>query len=74
MSQRTMARRLDNLGTSFGQILEEVRRQLAARYLEEPNVRASQIAYLLGYSEPSAFNHAFRRWTGVSPSKFASTG
>jgi AraC-like DNA-binding protein len=74
MSQRTMARRLTDLGTSFGQILEEVRRQLAYRYLDDPNVRASQVAYLLGYSEPSAFNHAFRRWTGVSPSKFASTG
>ncbi len=74
MSQRTMARRLTDLGTSFGQILDGVRRQLAVRYLEEPNVRASQIAFLLGYSEPSAFNHAFRRWTGVSPSKFVSTG
>ncbi len=73
MSERTLARRLSDLGTSFGQILEEVRHQLAIRYLEEPNVRASQIAYLLGYSEPSAFNHAFRRWTGVSPSKFVST-
>ena len=70
MSERTMARRLAGLGTSFGQILEDVRRQLAIRYLDEPEVRTSQIAYLLGYSEPSAFNHAFRRWTGVSPSEF----
>ena len=74
MSQRTMARRLTDQETSFAQILEEVRHQLAVRYLEEPNVRASQIAYLLGYSEPSAFNHAFRRWTGVSPSEFVSAG
>jgi AraC-like DNA-binding protein len=71
MSPRTLARRLDSLGTSFGQILDGVRHQLALRYLGEPNARASQIAYLLGYSEPSAFNHAFRRWTGVSPSEFA---
>ena len=42
----------------------------AVRYLGEPNARASQIAFLLGYSEPSAFNHAFRRWTRVSPSEF----
>jgi AraC-like DNA-binding protein len=74
MSQRTLARRLDNLGTSFGQILDGIRHQLALRYLGEPNARASQIAYLLGYSEPSAFNHAFRRWTGVSPSSFTSSG
>jgi len=71
MSQRTLARRSDDLGTSFGQILDEVRHQLAVRYLGEPDARASQIAFLLGYSEPSAFNHAFRRWTGVSPSEFA---
>ncbi len=70
MSERTMARRLVGLGTSFGQILDGVRHQLALRYLGEPNARTSQIAYLLGYSEPSAFNHAFRRWTGVSPSEF----
>ena len=74
MSERTLARRLSDLGTSFAQILEEVRHQLAVRYLEEPDVRASEVSYLLGYSEPSAFNHAFRRWTGVSPSKFRSTG
>jgi AraC-like DNA-binding protein len=71
MSERTMARRLVGLGTSFGQILDGIRHQLALRYLGEPNARTSQIAYLLGYSEPSAFNHAFRRWTGVSPSEFA---
>jgi AraC-like DNA-binding protein len=72
MSPRTLARRLDSLGTSFGQILDGVRHQLALRYLGEPDARTSQIAYLLGYSEPSAFNHAFRRWTGVSPSEFVS--
>lgn len=74
MSQRTLARRLDDLGTSFGRILDGVRHQLALRYLSEPNARTSQIAFLLGYSEPSAFNHAFRRWTGVSPSDFTSSG
>ena len=56
----------------FGQIVEGVRRQLAFRYLEEADLRTSKIAYMLGYSEPSAFNHAFRRWTGVSPSRFTS--
>ena len=70
LSERTMARRLAGQGTSFGRIVDRVRRHLAMRYLEEPNARASQVAYLLGYSEPSAFNHAFRRWTGVSPSEY----
>ena len=71
MSERTMARRLAELGTSFGQILDRIRRELACRYLEGPDARTSQVAYLLGYSEPSAFKHAFRRWTGTSPSDFA---
>lgn len=72
MSARTMARRLTESGTSFSRILDEVRRKLALRYLAEPEARPSQIAYLLGYSEQSAFNHAFARWTGLSPSKYAS--
>jgi AraC-like DNA-binding protein len=70
LSERTMARRLAGQGTSFGRIVDKVRLHLAMRYLDEPNIRASQVAYLLGYSEPSAFNHAFRRWTGVSPSEY----
>ena len=70
LSERTMARRLADTGTSFRQIIEEVRRELAKRYIAEPDARPSQIARLLGYSEPSAFTHAFRRWTGQSPSRF----
>ncbi|MDJ0951626.1 MAG: AraC family transcriptional regulator [Alphaproteobacteria bacterium] len=70
MSERTLARRLQALETSFGQIVDEVRRKLAFRYLEDSNARTSQIAYMLGYSEPSAFNHAFRRWTGVTPTQY----
>ncbi len=70
MSERTIARRLSEEGLSFGQIVEDVRRRLAERYLREPDMRPSQIAYLLGYSEPSAFTRAFRRWTGQSPSEY----
>jgi AraC-like DNA-binding protein len=70
MSERTIARRLSEQGLSFGQIVDDVRRQLAERYLREPDLRPSQIAYLLGYSEPSAFTRAFRRWTGRSPTQF----
>lgn len=70
MSERTMARRLADEGASFRQIFDEVRRGLAMRYMKEPGIRPSQVASLLGYSEPSAFNHAFRRWTGQSPKGF----
>ena len=48
-------------------LLEEVRRKLALRYLKDRRISLKQVAYLLGYSEVSAFYHAFRRWTGSSP-------
>ena len=67
MSVRTLARRLGDLGVSFAQILDELRHDLALRYLRDPNLSLSQIAFLLGYSELSAFSHAFRRWTRTTP-------
>ena len=69
LSERTFARRLAAEGLSFGEILDQMRRDLAIRYLEE-NLRASQIAWRLGFQQPSAFSHACRRWTGKSPSEF----
>ena len=68
LSERTFARRLAAAGLSFGEILDELRRDLAARYLEEPKLQISQIAWLLGFRQQSAFSHACRRWTGKSPS------
>jgi AraC-like DNA-binding protein len=69
LSERTFARRLTAEGLSFGEILDQLRRDLAVRYLGE-NLQASQIAWLLGFQQPSAFSHACRRWTGKSPSEF----
>jgi AraC-like DNA-binding protein len=69
LSERTFARRLAAVGLSFGEILDELRRDLAVRYLEEPNLQISQIAWLLGFRQQSAFSHACRRWTGKSPSE-----
>ena len=69
LSERTFARRLAAEGLSFGEILDQMRRDLAAHYLQE-NLQASQIAWLLGFREPSTFSHACRRWTGKSPSEF----
>ena len=69
LSERTFARRLAAEGLSFGDILDQLRRDLAVRYLGE-NLQASQIAWLLGFHQPSAFSHACRRWTGKSPSEF----
>jgi AraC-like DNA-binding protein len=67
VSERTLQRRLTSEGTSFPEVLSNLRRELAKRYLQEPNLPISEIAWLLGYSQPTAFTHAFRRWTGKSP-------
>ena len=70
VSERTFARRLAAEGLSFGEILDQMRRDLAVRYLEEEDLQAAQIAWQLGFQHPSAFSHACRRWTGKSPSEF----
>jgi AraC-like DNA-binding protein len=69
MSERSFRRRLAEEGTSFGEILDQLRHRLALRYLEDRRISLKQIAWLLGYSEPGAFHHAFKRWTGTSPSR-----
>lgn len=70
MSERTLQRRLQDEGTTFAQLLDDVRSSLARMYLADPKLAVFEVAFLLGYSEPSAFNRAFRRWTGASPSEF----
>lgn len=70
LSERSLSRRLAGEGTSFRAIVQQQRQRLALRYLDDPQVRPTQIAYLLGYAEPSAFSHAFRRWTGESPAAY----
>lgn len=67
---RTLQRRLSDAGTSHKQLLDDMRRDLALRYLKDPNLAVSEAALLLGYSETSAFHRAFKRWTGQSPSDF----
>jgi AraC-like DNA-binding protein len=66
MSPRTLQRRLKDAGTSFKDVLDEVRRRLATTHLADPRIGIADCAYLLGYSEPSAFQRAFKRWTGTS--------
>src|SRR5215469_5795775 len=67
MSTRSFTRQLANEGTTFGEILERLRRRRATRYLEHNRMSIKQIAWLLGYSEPGAFTHAYKRWTGTTP-------
>jgi AraC-like DNA-binding protein len=69
MSTRSFTRHLAEEGTTFCEILERLRRSLAARYLADDRMSVQQIAWLLGYAEVGAFNHAFKRWTGTSPGR-----
>ena len=73
MSERTLARRLSEEGTSFAIILNDLRRDLSERYLKDPALSLNQIAWLLGYSMVTSLNHAFRRWTGTSPKSMSMT-
>ena len=67
MSSRTLARRLEQENARFVEIVDELRRDLAMRYLRDRGMSLSQISWLLGYSEVSSLNHACKRWTGKSP-------
>jgi AraC-like DNA-binding protein len=66
-SRDTLYRRLKAEGTSFEKVLDELRRRLALDYLAAGKVSVNETAYLVGFSDPSAFSRAFRRWTGTSP-------
>jgi AraC-like DNA-binding protein len=67
MSPRSIQRALAEEGTTYQQLLEEARREVALRYLRDPAVTVAHVAWLVGYSEPAAFHRAFRRWTGRAP-------
>ena len=66
ITARTLQRKLQAEGTSFGDLIEALRRELAEAYLAQ-NVPIQEIAWQLGYKTPSAFHHAFKRWTGRTP-------
>ena len=69
-SVRTLQRRLKEEGLSYSELQNDVRRTLALNLLENQTLALGQIAFSLGYSEVSAFNHAFRRWFGQSPGDY----
>lgn len=70
LSERTLRRRLEDENTSFQQLLMQTRKQLAERYLQSTQHSVQEIAWLLGYQDPSNFGNAFKRWQGISPSEF----
>jgi AraC-like DNA-binding protein len=74
MSRRTLVRKLSSDGLTFSEISEELKVNLAKHYLRDGDLPISQVAWLLGYREISAFTHAFRRWTGMTPSQLRTHG
>jgi AraC-like DNA-binding protein len=73
LSPRTLQRRLASEGTSFRQVVDSVRREIAAHYLRASTLEIKEIAFLLGYEEASSFNRAFVAWEGMSPGLWRQT-
>jgi AraC-like DNA-binding protein len=70
LSQRTLQRRLHEEGTSYQQLLDDTRRELAEQYLGQVDLTLLEVAYLLGFSDPSNFFRAFRRWFNETPGEY----
>jgi len=70
LSLRSLQRKLKDEETTYKTLLEDTRRDLAIQYIKGSQRSVGEITYLLGFSEPSNFNRAFRRWTGKTPSEF----
>jgi AraC-like DNA-binding protein len=69
MSKRTLHRKLNENRETFRSILVQVRKDLARYYVRKPDFSITEIAFLLGYADTSAFSRAFRSWFGHSPTK-----
>ncbi|HSV70724.1 MAG TPA: AraC family transcriptional regulator [Methylibium sp.] len=68
MTERTLLRRLREEGTTFQEVLDQLREQLAYEYLQRPDVSVQDVSSMLGFSDASTFSRAFKRWTGRRPS------
>ena len=69
-SVRKLQLLLQEEGTNFREVVNDARKHLAKRFLRQPDTTLCDVAFLLGFSEQSAFNHAFRRWTGQTPRQY----
>ncbi len=68
-SVRSLQRHLRDIGYSYSTLADEVRAATARLYLEQPDIAIAEVAYLLGFSDQSTFNRAFKRWTGHTPAR-----
>jgi AraC-like DNA-binding protein len=73
LSRQTLFRKLRTDGVTFKQVLEELRHRLALDYLTAKKMSVNETAYLVGFSDPTSFSRAFKRWSGHSPSTIAGT-
>jgi AraC-like DNA-binding protein len=71
LSNRSLARALEREGTSYRAVLQEVRTTLSAEYLEGGKNSVTEVAFMLGFEDATAFSRAFRQWTTRSPAGFA---
>ena len=69
MTARSLQRRLGDEGTTFSNLVDEARRDLAEDYINDPSFSLMEVAFVLGFSGSSSFSRAYKRWTGMSPSK-----
>jgi AraC-like DNA-binding protein len=72
LSPRTLQRRLEHCGIDFDALRDETRRSEAFQLLASGKYSATEIAYMVGYSDPAHFTRAFKRWTGSPPSRYRS--
>jgi len=70
MSRRTLQRKLAEADLTYQRLVDDTRRDLALRYIEDPAKSVTELTFLLGFSGQSAFTRAFRRWTGASPTEY----
>ena len=70
MTSRTLRRKLSSHGTTFQELLREVRAHIAIAYLRDTKISIEDIAYRLSFSDAANFRHAFKRWTGNSPGHY----
>jgi AraC-like DNA-binding protein len=70
LSVRTLNRALAAEGTSYRAVLKQMRGEMASRHLANPRMPLGEIAFLLGFSDVTAFHRAFRRWTGQTPAQW----
>jgi AraC-like DNA-binding protein len=73
LGPRTLQQRLVDRGTSFHELLNDMRRELATGYLSRSGISVTEITFLLGFADVSNFTRAFKRWTGMSPTRYRET-